>query len=111
MAQIERRYELKLVIPETELPTVRSWVRLHSAGFRTAYAPRRVNSIYLDTPGFRNMKENMAGTPDRQKIRLRWYGLLSHIVENPVLEVMIKEGQMGHKQQEKLDCLLYLTDT
>ena len=107
--EIERRYELKLVTPEIELATVRSWVRLHPAGFRTAFPPRRVNSIYLDTPGYRNLSENLAGMPDRQKLRLRWYGQMSDVVENPMLEMKIKEGHMGRKRQQKLDCTLALT--
>ena len=111
--EIERRYELKLVASETALSVIRSWVRLHPEGFRTAFPPRRVNSIYLDTPGYRNLSENLAGVPDRQKLRLRWYGALNTnlnpIVENPVLEVKIKEGHMGQKQQEKLSCTLDLT--
>lgn len=111
MTKINRRYELKCVAPETELAEVRSLVRLHSAGFRRAYAPRRVNSIYLDTPGNRNMAENLAGVPNRQKLRLRWYGKVTHIVQNPVLEQKIKEGHVGHKQQQKLDCILDLTDS
>jgi len=108
---IERRYELKLVTPETGISVVRSWIRLHPAGFRTAFPPRRINSIYLDTPGYRNLSENLAGIEDRQKLRLRWYGELSPIVENPVLELKIKEAQMGHKKQEKLDHVLDLSNS
>jgi len=109
LAQIERRYELKLVTPETGISVVRSWIRLHPGGFRTAFPPRRVNSIYLDTPGYRNLSENLAGIENRQKLRLRWYGTLSSVVENPVLEIKIKEAQMGHKKQEKLNGSLDLT--
>lgn len=106
---VERRYELKLVTSETELAVVRSWLRLHPAGFRTAYPSRRVNSIYLDTLGHRNLNENLAGVADRQKLRLRWYGLVRDVIENPVLEIKVREGNMGHKQQQKLTCTLDLT--
>lgn len=109
--EIERRYELKLVTPETGLSVVRSWIRLHPEGFRTAFPPRRVNSIYLDTPGYRNLSENLAGVPDRQKLRLRWYGEVNDVVENPMLEMKIKEANMGHKKQEKLDHSLDLGRT
>ncbi|MDJ0755774.1 MAG: VTC domain-containing protein [Ardenticatenaceae bacterium] len=105
----ERRYELKLVAPEVELSRVRSWVRLHPAGFRTAYPPRQVNSIYLDTPGFRNLDDNLAGMPDRQKMRFRWYGVVSDTVKNPVLEIKSREGNVGFKQQQKLQHELDLT--
>ena len=106
-----RRYELKLVVTETTISQVRSWIRLHPAGFRQAYSPRCVNSIYLDTPGYRNLNENLAGVKDRQKLRLRWYGQVGSTVENPVLELKIKEGQMGRKKQEELSCSFDLTNS
>jgi hypothetical protein len=111
MPEISRRYELKLVTAETGISVVRSWTRLHPVGFRTAFPPRRVNSIYLDTHGYRNLNENLAGIEERQKLRLRWYGELGMIVEYPILEMKIKEGQMGHKKQEKLDCSLDLANS
>ena len=68
------RCEIKFVVPEQELPTVMAHVRSHSAGFREAFPPRRVNSIYFDTYGWSNVDDHLAGVAERCKLRLRWYG-------------------------------------
>ena len=67
------RYELKLVCDGRLLPQARSWIRLHPAVFMTAYPPRQVNNIYLDTPALVSLNANLAGFSKRQKFRLRWY--------------------------------------
>ena len=77
MAVVERfdtRYELKQTYSELFLPELRSWVQMHPAGFRTAYPPRWVNSIYFDTPDLDSFNDHIAGVPVRRKLRYRWYG-------------------------------------
>ena len=56
-----RRYELKLVCDARYLDQARSWMRLHPAGLRVAYPPRRVNSLYFDTPGLGGLETNLQG--------------------------------------------------
>jgi hypothetical protein len=68
------RYELKLECETVHLDQVASWIRLHSAGFREAYAPRQVNSLYLDTLSFDSLNDHIEGVPERRKLRFRWYG-------------------------------------
>ncbi len=68
------RYELKLECETVHLDQVASWIRLHSAGFRETYAPRQVNSLYLDTLSFDSLNDHIDGVPERRKLRFRWYG-------------------------------------
>jgi hypothetical protein len=104
----EPRYELKLVCGPHLLPQARSWIRLHPEGFVVAYPPRRVNSVYLDTLHLSSFSENLAGTSQRQKLRLRWYGdNLVHVAQ-PLLERKRKRNLLGTKEQVVLPCELDL---
>ena len=100
------RYELKLICEAHYLAQARTWIRLHPEGFRVAYAPRTVNNLYLDTPELNSFNANMAGVPDRQKLRLRWYGEKGEgsIVSQPVLELKYKLNLLGGKRQQVLAC-------
>jgi hypothetical protein len=102
------RYELKLVCNPHRLAQARSWVRLHPAGFVVAYPPRRVNSLYFDTPHLSSFDENLMGVSARQKLRLRWYGEDVRGIE-PVLELKQKRDLLGRKKQVRLSCKLDLT--
>jgi hypothetical protein len=101
------RYEVKLVCDPYMLPQARSWVRLHPAGFVVAYAPRRVNSLYLDTLHLGSLNDNLAGLNTRQKLRLRWYGDEMAEVQ-PILELKQKYNRLGRKKQVVLPCTLDL---
>ena len=101
------RYELKLVCDPHQSAQARSWIRLHPAGFIVAYPPRRVNSLYLDTPHLSSFGENVAGLSDRQKLRLRWYGDGTRAI-NPLLELKQKRNLLGSKKQVRLPCELDL---
>jgi hypothetical protein len=101
------RYELKLVCAPQQLPQARSWVRLHPAGFGVAFPPRRVNSLYLDTPHLSSLDDNLMGLAQRQKLRLRWYGHEMTLVQ-PVLELKQKHNLVGRKEQVPLACELDL---
>jgi hypothetical protein len=104
------RYELKLVCDPHRLVQARPWIRLHPAGFIVAYPPRRVNSLYLDTPHLSSFDENLAGVSERQKLRLRWYGEDVREIE-PVLELKQKRDLLGCKRQVRLPCKLDLTSS
>jgi hypothetical protein len=104
------RYELKLACDPHWLAQARSWIRLHPAGFVVAYPPRRVNSLYLDTPHLSSFDENLAGVSERQKLRLRWYGEDVWGIE-PVLELKQKRDLLGIKKQVRLSCKLDLTSS
>ena len=70
----EVRYELKLPCEAMFQPQVRSWIRLHPEGFRSAFATRQINNLYLDSLGLTDLAENLSGQAERTKLRLRWYG-------------------------------------
>jgi hypothetical protein len=98
----ELRYEIKFTCPEPLLPQVRSWIRLHPAGFRSTYPPRWVNSLYFDTPDLLSYQDNLRGSSSRQKLRLRWYGDLACCVERAVLELKLKDNLIGDKKRQPL---------
>ncbi|MCA9982425.1 MAG: polyphosphate polymerase domain-containing protein, partial [Anaerolineales bacterium] len=104
------RYELKFACPEIELPQIRSWFRLHPAGFKTAYAPRYVNNLYFDTADLDSFNANVAGIGQRAKLRLRWYGQPPFsALPQPVLELKYKQDMLGGKVQEQLATTVDLT--
>jgi hypothetical protein len=104
------RYEFKWVCDPYLLAQARSWIRLHPAGFVPTYPPRRVNSLYLDTPHLSSLEENLAGLSERHKLRLRWYGEDPTVIE-PLLELKQKRNLLGRKQQARLSCKLDLTSS
>ena len=90
------RYERKYVVPmkyDFMLPKflVTSKMRL-----APQYEDRIVNSIYLDTYNLQFFHENINGLSKRKKFRVRWYGD-PNCINNPVLEVKIKNGNLGKK--------------
>lgn len=93
----EPRYERKFLLNTLQSLGLKQLVKLNSAGFTQAYAPRRVNNIYYDTSDFAHFRENIAGVSPRKKIRVRWYGDFDSI-HNPVLEIKSKNGEVVTKQ-------------
>jgi hypothetical protein len=104
------RYELKLVCGGSWRAQAQSWMQLHPAGFATAYPPRRVNNIYLDTPSCDSLSANLAGVSKRQKLRLRWYGDDPQHIQ-PWLELKVKENLLGDKKRALLPCTIDLTQS
>jgi hypothetical protein len=95
----EERYELKLVVDGGMVEQARSWIHLHPEAFREAYPTRIVNSLYLDTAELSNFNANLAGISERRKLRLRWYGTENGEAKAAVLELKIKNGQLGDKRR------------
>jgi hypothetical protein len=96
------RYERKFIPPTMPLEHLLALLRQHPAGFREVYAPRFVNSIYLDTPDLADFHDHVAGLPSRSKTRIRWYGPLQGHVPGPILERKYKTGHVGWKQSHPL---------
>lgn len=90
------RYEIKRVVPDTELPVVLAWLRLHHLGFSEAFPPRWVNNVYFDTEQLSSVGDNLAGIGRRVKMRLRWYGL-PRTVDRGVVEFKCKQDLLGWK--------------
>lgn len=93
------RYERKFVLLESDERDVEMLMRLHPARFSEIYAARYINNVYFDTLAGDNYLDNVAGTDQRLKCRVRWYGELFGEVESPTLEFKIKRGLVGTKQQ------------
>lgn len=93
------RYERKFVVDlaRGSHSAVAMMLRLHPAIFREVYAERVVNSIYFDTFDRRNYAESIAGLRDRRKVRVRWYGPPSNLIESAYFEFKIKRNAIGHK--------------
>lgn len=91
------RYERKYRVESLDLSHVKQAVRNHPVSFRTLFPDRQVNNLYLDTSDLHFFQENLAGVAIRRKYRIRWYGESLEKVEAPVLEVKLKEGELGEK--------------
>ncbi len=92
------RHERKLTVPAHLLSLVESRIALHPGGFRRAHPPRRVNSLYFDSPTLDRLGETVEGLGWRSKVRIRWYGEVWGRIERPVLEVKSKTGHAGSKR-------------
>ena len=73
-------------------------VRMHPASFQKAFPNRQVNNVYFDTSSFSTFHENQSGIAYRKKYRVRWYGAFMQILQNPVLEVKVKDNLLGYKE-------------
>ena len=96
------RYERKFSIENYTPQGVEAIIRMHPAGFREAYPPRYVNSLYLDTLDMRCLRDTVDGNRHRKKYRIRWYGDLGTSIALPMLEIKQKNGLLGTKIQHPL---------
>ena len=93
----EYRYERKFNV---QLPRalIERIIHTNRACFRPVFAPRWINNIYLDTPGFESWHQNLEGAScDRAKFRIRWYGEFNQVADSPTLEIKIKHGHVNRK--------------
>ena len=97
------RYERKFFISELSKHEIEAIVRRHPAMFSEIYYERNINNIYFDTSDMMNYFHNVDGLSQRIKFRIRWYGELLGAIDKPVLEVKLKEGQLGGKLHYPLD--------
>jgi len=104
------RYEIKMIVNDIHYPTVKTWIRTHTAGFSESYPPRRVNNVYLDTFDMDNYLDNLDGTANRRKVRIRWYGD-EFIIENAILEVKRKQSIKSWKESCSLAARFDLGDS
>ena len=88
------RYEIKFVLDNTRLADVMQWL-YNSTSANKSYDNRMVNSIYFDDVDFSSMRDNLVGTAQRHKLRLRWYGNQKNSL--PIFEVKTKNGRLGNK--------------
>lgn len=92
----EYRFEVKVPVPLNRLQEVQIWLQAHNMLFRQHYAPRDINSLYLDTPMLARYEENLSGISTRKKVRIRWYGDLTN-GEKAKLEFKHRQAGKGFK--------------
>ncbi|OGY34127.1 MAG: hypothetical protein A3D99_02045 [Candidatus Andersenbacteria bacterium RIFCSPHIGHO2_12_FULL_45_11] len=97
-AQSTNRFERKFFVPHVSVPSIEILIKLQPALFRPLYHERRVNNIYFDTIGLDHYTSHVAGAGSRSKVRIRWYGETFGAITHPVLEIKIKEGEVGRKR-------------
>ena len=66
--------------------------------FSFQYPKRFVNSLYFDDYNHTGIKESVNGISRRKKFRIRWYGKNKFVLNNPKLEVKIKENFLNYKR-------------
>jgi len=100
---IPKRYERKFLISDMDVKNIETVVKLNPYTFNEIYYERNINNIYFDTEDHINYFDNINGCFDRIKVRIRWYGDLYQNIEEPMLELKIKEGSLGYKKTFKLN--------
>jgi SPX domain protein involved in polyphosphate accumulation len=96
------RYERKFLITDYSHLEVMQMLKLHPACFSEIFYERTINNIYFDTLGMNHYYDNVEGSSDRLKVRIRWYGQLFGDITKPVLEYKIKKGLLGKKDSYAL---------
>jgi SPX domain protein involved in polyphosphate accumulation len=91
------RYERKFLITGYSHKDVEHMIKFHPACFSEIFHQRSVNNIYFDTPGFNHYYDNVEGSQNRLKVRIRWYDDLFGTITQPILEHKIKKGLLGKK--------------
>ena len=97
------RYERKYVIDNLSYFEVESVIKNHPAFFSEIYYERYVRNIYFDTQNFHHYYDNIDGTSERNKFRIRWYGNLCGDIKNSKLEIKYKKGLLGYKKYFDID--------
>tara|TARA_Y100000022_G_C13236037_1_gene369871 strand:+ start:270 stop:971 length:702 start_codon:yes stop_codon:yes gene_type:complete len=90
------RYELKFLL-QSEFISFEKFLRSSRLGFKEIYSERIINNVYFDNNSLNSFNDNINGLPNRFKIRIRWYGDDWDIINEPKLELKIKNGHVGKK--------------
>ena len=99
----EYRYERKFLVSSLSREEVESIIKLHPAIFREIFHQRFVNNVYLDSCKLINYYDNIEGQSRRKKVRIRWYDNLFGKITKPVLEIKIKNSELGRKISHVLE--------
>lgn len=97
------RYERKYKIEGLALSLILQTIRLHPAGLSKIFPDRQINNIYFDTPDLTTYKENVMGLANRDKFRVRWYGLDPFLIKKPKLEIKHRRNNVGYKTTHNVD--------
>ena len=92
------RFERKWVFKNTNYIDILNKALKSNFLFRFQYPKRFVNSLYFDDYNYTGIRENLSGISERKKFRIRWYGKNKFVLNNPKLEVKIKENFLNYKR-------------
>jgi len=101
--QKRERFERKFVVDTVSRAEVEQIIKMHPAAFYEIFHMRFNNNMYLDTGSYTYYLDNVVGSSNRIKVRIRWYGDLFGMVSKPVLEYKIKFGNVGRKLSYPLE--------
>lgn len=96
------RFERKFVFTDTRHEDIVNRVHKNSFGFIEVFHRRKINNVYFDDSNYNFYKQNVEGVAHRKKLRLRWYGIDTTLIENPTIEIKKKIGEVGDKESYKL---------
>ena len=71
MSEKETRIERKFVFGKYNKDNIEKFLLVNN--FKKAYPDRKINTVYLDTENFDNVRDNINGVSNRKKLRIRWY--------------------------------------
>lgn len=86
------RVERKFLMSQGQSIQTNSILLRH--GFAEAFQPRQVNSVYYDDLEFTCLRDNIDGVPNRDKLRVRYYG---DSYERAKIEIKHKRSTIGYK--------------
>ncbi len=101
-SQQDWRYERKFLIENGDYRMLEEIILRNKMYFTRLYSERQINNIYFDTDNYFCLVQNIDGQAQRRKLRARWYGSTFGQVDNPVLEIKIREALVGCKRRYKL---------
>jgi len=96
------RYELKYRPTSIGTNDCFTVIANHPASFTRIFPDRQINNIYFDSPNLNCHHETMDGVSERKKYRLRWYNHDWDGQLDTILEIKIKENQIGLKVSTKV---------
>ncbi len=85
------RYEIKYLIPQDRLPSLRAFLEARMGRDPHQSTPTRITSLYYDTRSLRFYWEKIEGVRFRRKLRIRMYGPPESIDEDTTAFVEIKQ--------------------
>lgn len=94
------RYERKYFTEDFSGRDLEMFIRLHPAHFHSLFWPRRIFSIYFDTPNLDYYWQNVIGHADRKKVRVRWYE--PAMDQPPQLEIKLRNANVMRKESGSL---------
>ncbi len=91
----EKRYEIKLPLEMEQFFMFESVLKSLCLYPKNIYPDRVIHSIYFDTPNFISYLDNISGSSNRVKIRLRYY---DSDIQNLRLEYKFKQNKSSNKE-------------